>query len=1180
MEGGRLVMRGRMYTQKDLFSLVGLVDAKTELIVKVCQHESEKYETLLKERENLEKRIQSANTALRYLSEKPSFVIDDNDLLSKINDCWAKISSAKDASDYIKCAENFRSIFAMKDSIAKVKNDLTESEKKIELIKGHKDYKSWVTNADKMNFWELRGAMPERIVDYSPKALKILLSYSTKVLWAPYKRYMFYYLYKVYKEEIRLNQIRQETITNYLTIIDFGRSNLSLWIKAIKEDLALKEKELENVNHTIDIFDVDSRARILEYSDSLIESIESVYPSESFNGWMSGIENSNVSFTDVNSKDDIVVEPKEDFVLFYEYGKGKFDFTFNEYTISFAQNIISRYNKCLFAKDNLIHFKHPNLLHLDSLRYKMAINANGMDEFSRSALNGIVQHMVGSVVANLPVGKVKLIFGDPANTGVFSTFRDVGKNESEGSRLSTYIVDVDSIRKEFERLSNEIAYTINNILKGTKTTLYQHNKERSFNSSPYEFLFLMDYPQNMTAQSLQALKNIVENGPKCGIFTIIFNAGGSAMQMLRPEEATMAEEIATGSYSLFKNFYLINRESMWIVPQEEITSAAVDKFTKFYNEAIKESQQLTVYIDELVGEVCKNGEYKIPIGKNLGGEIEYMSFFGSCQDYLMSGATRIGKTNALHVIIYNTIKYVPNAELYLVDFKQGVEFAPYARLNTPVVKALAVESVPEFGHAVLKHIEDKIKAISELFIANSVKNWKEYYEKTGKVIPVTIVVLDEFQHLFDTGVGADCSRIIEVIAKEGGAFNVHVILATQSMSSVAGLTETAKINIFGRMAFYHSELEYSSMLWGDTHLALTLNGEVKGQMVFATGDKNSQRLLQWALAKPAEEVVDELSYPISEGRYQTKLLLSTIRDNPFSIFNAIINGTYRVVDPSVCELTIGNEVNVFTGELRKQIESEKPVKIDRCYEESYLKLKKASNENLLIVGNNESLAESIFQLSIYCVLAKQVASGKKSSIVVLAPDMATHITDICDAFKEYISYYGQEDDLSTIDLEKTEYMFVFGLQNFRSMSYQPDSQLIAARNEATKQRMTNGIMPMSGGFHHYTDGQILQSAVESNEINVIAWHNSVANLTSMFGGMAKIQDFLYKFAHKIVFRLTDKNEAVTLINSESCLGLSGSAAIYVKMNRERIIRPYKAMDSDYCKELNSKLMKIAEGENA
>ena len=41
---------------------------------------------------------------------------------------------------------------------------------------------------------------------------------------------------------------------------------------------------------------------------------------------------------------------------------------------------------------------------------------------------------------------------------------------------------------------------------------------------------------------------------------------------------------------------------------------------------------------------------------------------------------------------------------------------------------------------------------------------EEYYEKTGKVIPVTIVVLDEFQHLFDTEVGKDCSRIIEVIA--------------------------------------------------------------------------------------------------------------------------------------------------------------------------------------------------------------------------------------------------------------------------------------------------------------------------------------------------------------------------------------------------------------------------------
>lgn len=61
--------------------------------------------------------------------------------------------------------------------------------------------------------------------------------------------------------------------------------------------------------------------------------------------------------------------------------------------------------------------------------------------------------------------------------------------------------------------------------------------------------------------------------------------------------------------------------------------------------------------------------------------------------------------------------------------------------------------------------------------------------------------------------------------------------------------------------------------------------------------------------------------------------------------------------------------------------------------------------------------------------------------------------------------------------------------------------------------------------------------------------------------------------------MTDKNDSRMFINSEACTELSAKAAIYVKMNKERIIRPYKAMDSSYCGELNAALRAL-EGEKA
>lgn len=1168
-----------MPTYEGTLSLMSAIDGKFNSLASMYEKERKDKSQLLSNIEQTKNYIASINNAIAALSAGSTNAVSYDTTQKYLSQWWNNAYGANSVAVYIAEASHLSMMFhATGSGSISLKQEQAEAEVSINKVKKHRSYKTWVKNADKLKFNMITGVMPDTLSGYSDEALNLIIAYSSKVLWEPYKRYMYYHLYTVYKKEIRMLNDRKKMIEQFDDVNEKATKIIPQWLHALENERTSQQQKLASMQRTLEAFEKDSQARLNKYSTQLEDEIIRQYAPNSINEWMQHMENTNTSWDSVKCKEDIVVDEKESFILTYYNGVGKTNLSGNTYVTALAKRFASHYYKLLHIQGNTLAFRFPLEMHLDTLRHKMAISIEGIQESTRSSVNGLVQRMVASVASNMPVGKVKFVFGDPSNTGVFSNFRDVGKNESEGSRLCTYIVDVDGIRRELERLSNEIAYTINNILKGTKTTLYQHNKERAFNSSPYVFLFLMDYPQNMTAQSLQALKNIVENGPKCGIFTVIFNVAGTSMQLLRPEEKRLAEEIAQSTFVL-KSGRVYDSKGSWLDIEKEISTTGFDAFVKHYNEAIKDSQQLTVYLDELEGKVCENGDYKIPIGKNLGGETEYMSFFGSCQDYLMSGATRIGKTNALHVIIYNTIKYVPNAELYLVDFKQGVEFAPYAGLNHPVIKALAVESVPEFGYAVLRHIEDKTKAISELFINNGVKNWKEYYERTGKVIPVTIVILDEFQHLFDTEVGKDCSRIIEVIAKEGGAFNVHIILSTQSMSSVAGLTETAKINIFGRMAFYHSEKEYASMLWGDTHLALTLSGEVKGQMVFATGDKNSQRLLQWALAKPVGTVVNELSKPISDGRYQTKLLLSTIRENPFSVFNAIINGQYTIEDAESCEITIGNEVDVFSGELRKQLESGMPTKAKSFVEKSYLKLAPRANENILLVGNNEEIAESMFQLSIYCTLAKQIMMGRKHSIIVLAPELATKLTDICDEFKEYIEYYSQEDDLSQIVLDGKEFMFVFGLQNFRSMSYQPDTQIIAARNDAMRPRMPGGIMPAQrGNSIPMTDGQILQTAVESDDIHVIAWHNNMQNLAAMFGGNAKIQDFLYKFLHKIALRMTDKNDSRMFINSETCTDLSSKAAIYVKMNKERVIRPYKAMDSSYCKELNTALKKL-EGRN-
>ncbi|MFO0802368.1 MAG: FtsK/SpoIIIE domain-containing protein [Gemmataceae bacterium] len=68
---------------------------------------------------------------------------------------------------------------------------------------------------------------------------------------------------------------------------------------------------------------------------------------------------------------------------------------------------------------------------------------------------------------------------------------------------------------------------------------------------------------------------------------------------------------------------------------------------------------------------------------------------------LIAGKTGSGKSTLLHALITNLgLMYSPDeAELYLVDFKEGVEFQWYATYRLPHARVVAIQSEREFGRA-------------------------------------------------------------------------------------------------------------------------------------------------------------------------------------------------------------------------------------------------------------------------------------------------------------------------------------------------------------------------------------------------------------------------------------------------------------------------------------------------
>src|SRR5205085_12267728 len=90
---------------------------------------------------------------------------------------------------------------------------------------------------------------------------------------------------------------------------------------------------------------------------------------------------------------------------------------------------------------------------------------------------------------------------------------------------------------------------------------------------------------------------------------------------------------------------------------------------------------------------------------------------GTAQHVLIAGKTGSGKSTLLHALITNlSLLYSPDeVELYLIDFKKGVEFKMYATEALPHARVIAIESEREFGLSVLQRLDAERKHRGERF---------------------------------------------------------------------------------------------------------------------------------------------------------------------------------------------------------------------------------------------------------------------------------------------------------------------------------------------------------------------------------------------------------------------------------------------------------------------------------
>lgn len=459
-----------------------------------------------------------------------------------------------------------------------------------------------------------------------------------------------------------------------------------------------------------------------------------------------------------------------------------------------------------------------------------------------------------------------------------------------------------------------------------------------------------------------------------------------------------------------------------------MSACSVDKFIEEYvekSEAIK--KQGLSFKDILHPELFTMNSAKslsIPVGIGDGDSIVSINVgIGSSHHGLIAGATGSGKSTLLHTMIMSCmLHYSPDQlHLYLMDFKSGTEFKIYESVKLPHIQLLALDAMQEFGESILENLVAEMDKRARAFKddAEGVTKIKDYVELTGKPMPRIVVIMDEFQILFNDAtnrkVAQHCAELTKRIVTEGRSFGIHLFMATQSTRIITDLT-------------------LSSGTIEQMRIRIGLKcGENDARYLF--GDQNDQKALAMMKGPIGTAVLNQdyteqanvgfrVAYCDDETqKYYLDLISKTYANRPSTLQTFEGNRTINLLE-YFAEANIG-----VTSELPVHIHMGTLIKVAPPFA---ICIDKKKKHNLLICGANEKMANTIsnnYMISallnrnatVYCIDGDKLigddssanyysALAECSAQFKVAQDRADIIHFINEIYQNYQSWKKQNSD--------------------------------------------------------------------------------------------------------------------------------------------------------------------------
>jgi hypothetical protein len=495
------------------------------------------------------------------------------------------------------------------------------------------------------------------------------------------------------------------------------------------------------------------------------------------------------------------------------------------------------------------------------------------DRGGRGQAIGTLQMVMARLLTTIPPGRVKFTILDPVGLGQnFAGFMHLAYYDESlvGSRIWT---DGDQIDQRMANLTEHMETVIQKYLRNEYATIDEYNKQAGELAEPYRFLVIADFPVNFTDDAFRRLSSIATTGSRCGVYTLVYRDTRQPVG-----QAGCLEDLVAHSVNLVwdKDHFVWNDEIFKRFPLTLDAPPSEDALTKVLHvvgPAAKESNRVEVSFDTIAPKAADfwtgstRTDFAVPIGRSGATRLQSLKLGrGVAQHVLIAGKTGSGKSTLLHAIITNAAMWygADQVEMYLIDFKKGVEFKTYATHALPHARAIAVESDREFGLSVLQRIDGALIRRGNLFRKAGVQDLNAYRGTDGaEVMPRTLLIIDEFQEFFseDDKLSQEASLLLDRLVRQGRAFGIHVLLGSQTIGGTSGLSRSTIGQMGVRIALQTSEAD-SQLILGDGNSAARLLAR-PGEAIYndAGGlvEGNSPFQIAWLTDERRDQFLDQIS---------------------------------------------------------------------------------------------------------------------------------------------------------------------------------------------------------------------------------------------------------------------------------------------------------------------------------